>query len=1314
MSSVSILFASVFLAAAPVLDPVQKQRPGSFFERVKAAADAGRYEEAEELLVAALEESPEYGDLMYWMGAVLAVQGKVNESLGMLEQALGQGFVGADSRREASFVALYGDPDFEYYLEQEREARLDRKRAARGGHEEVDERRAGLDRRARTELENGILWQDGHGAPVTRASFSADGTRILSSSDDGTVRLWDAYTREHLAVLGYHDATDLSAEFDSTGERVLVLDRHAGRASLWDGRSGELVSWLDRAGEFVLFAAFAPDGSTVVTAPDGGGVFFWDALEAYPLEDLTLETEGTAVVRHHPSGQALAVLASDGRIRLVDPESPALLGELPAGPTKARDMVFVAGGERLVVRGVGVRLWSFELDVEDPTSSKLVELPSSPWSLHDEIFDAEGRWILGVGPGFEIEIRDLATGELVRSLPHVRPCRLVGFSPGHPRVVTVNESSYMRLWDGVSGELLRRVGRFRTPIGIAVRRWSWSPEGERLAVGEHNYSVALLDGWTGRSEADLTGASGGTTYEIAFDPRGKRIVHGQYNGSLGLWDLDAPSKGEFLRRSLPAAVAETSPDRSRVFAWRRRGADRLDLDTGGTVQTINVGGTFIPASGDGYYTHDPGGGVTRRESDDATEPSWSVAGDGRRSGNDLVVLQEVPEAERVLSMGFEGTARILDRKSGRVILRVDGMGRGLRLREACGPRLSPDGRIFVGGGQVGQLVWWDERDGGEPVALPAHEGYIQRCVFTEDGRRLATVGWDGSARLWDTQSRETLFVLEGHTARVYDAAFTNDGELLATCAFDGTVRVWDTADGSELRVLRTEPGEELTQVLFHVVAAEVEGDARVRVIAAGSSGRIRIWDAASGEALAVLEGHIGGVAGLFLDPRGRLWSGSFDGSLRIWDPVRGALLATRITFDQGDWLSVAPSGHYIGTPRAADLTRVIVRSGLTGAAFPLSSYRTILESREKVADSLAGQRVHKPRLPSPPELDLDSPRSGLTRERSIVVDATASDRAGIEELSVWQDGAQVAAEVVEAALERDPSGRSARLLLELPISESRKDTHVRVRATNRRGILSRMHTARVVYEAAERDLYLLAMGVADYEEDDLDLAYPRKDVDDLVRRFQEEQGRLYTQVHVRRLVDGEVTPGKLRRAREEFLLRAEPEDTILVFAAGHGVRSDSGEYYFLTPRTTPDDPYEGIERQVLESLVTWDRLHADRRILLVDTCHSGEAFGEGKRGVALDSFDQREVDEAAGTGLYIIAASSEAGFAQEMEGNGLFTRALLEGLDGAADADGDGLVGIDELKIYATTAVHERSAGRQRPTAPRIEGGEDFPLARAR
>jgi uncharacterized caspase-like protein len=288
----------------------------------------------------------------------------------------------------------------------------------------------------------------------------------------------------------------------------------------------------------------------------------------------------------------------------------------------------------------------------------------------------------------------------------------------------------------------------------------------------------------------------------------------------------------------------------------------------------------------------------------------------------------------------------------------------------------------------------------------------------------------------------------------------------------------------------------------------------------------------------------------------------------------------------------------------------------------------------------------------------------------------------------------------------------------LPIPAEADETRITLQAVSARGIRSRPASFVVRYEPPKRELYLLALGVADYADDELDLAYPVKDVEGLVNRLQAQEGELFNEVHIERRVDREVSSPEVLRLRDQFLLRARPDDTILVFVAGHGVRSETGEYWFLTPPATPDHPYTGIKRADLESLVTWDKLHATKRVLLLDTCHSGAAFGtRGERGIA---FQQSEVDtlHERSSGLYILAATSDDGFAREQEGNGLFTKALLDGLDGAADegdfGDKDGTVGIDELMHFARYAVLERSEGRQKPTFPKVEGGENFPLARAR
>jgi uncharacterized caspase-like protein len=311
----------------------------------------------------------------------------------------------------------------------------------------------------------------------------------------------------------------------------------------------------------------------------------------------------------------------------------------------------------------------------------------------------------------------------------------------------------------------------------------------------------------------------------------------------------------------------------------------------------------------------------------------------------------------------------------------------------------------------------------------------------------------------------------------------------------------------------------------------------------------------------------------------------------------------------------------------------------------------------------------------------------------------------------------VPADLLARATELEDNERLARLDLRLPIPAGASETRITLQAVSARGIKSRPASFVVRYEPPKRELYVLALGVADYADDELDLACPVQDVDGLVERFQRQEELFHT-VHVERRVDREVTNAEVLRLRDEFLLQAKPDDTLLVFVAGHGVRTDTGEYWFLTSDATPQRPYSGIKRADLESLVTWDKLHATRRVLLLDTCHSGAAFGtRGERGLA---FQQSEVDTLLerSSGLYILAATSDDGFAREQQGNGLFTKALLDGLDGAADTgdfgDKDGTVGIDELMHFARYAVLERSEGRQKPTFPKVEGGENFPLARAR
>ncbi|XRB02980.1 EF-hand domain-containing protein [Pycnococcus provasolii] len=77
----------------------------------------------------------------------------------------------------------------------------------------------------------------GHIFAVTSASYSADGTRIVSASYDRTVRVWDATTGACLSVLEGHSERVHSASYSADGTRIVSASRDK-TVRVWDATTG--------------------------------------------------------------------------------------------------------------------------------------------------------------------------------------------------------------------------------------------------------------------------------------------------------------------------------------------------------------------------------------------------------------------------------------------------------------------------------------------------------------------------------------------------------------------------------------------------------------------------------------------------------------------------------------------------------------------------------------------------------------------------------------------------------------------------------------------------------------------------------------------------------------------------------------------------------------------------------------------------------------------------------------------------------------------------------------------------------------------
>jgi hypothetical protein len=123
-----------------------------------------------------------------------------------------------------------------------------------------------------------ITTLEGHNDNIYTCAFSRDGDTLLSGSDDGTVRLWDAQARTCTRVLTLHESGRAmmvtGCAFSACGCMLASVEEHNNEpiAKLWAVASGRCVRTMHELdGAEVAQCAFSPDGSKLLLLNDYGG-----------------------------------------------------------------------------------------------------------------------------------------------------------------------------------------------------------------------------------------------------------------------------------------------------------------------------------------------------------------------------------------------------------------------------------------------------------------------------------------------------------------------------------------------------------------------------------------------------------------------------------------------------------------------------------------------------------------------------------------------------------------------------------------------------------------------------------------------------------------------------------------------------------------------------------------------------------------------------------------------------------------------------------------------------------------------------------
>ncbi|KIO28110.1 hypothetical protein M407DRAFT_44826, partial [Tulasnella calospora MUT 4182] len=554
------------------------------------------------------------------------------------------------------------------------------------------------------------LWtRSADGSPKDIA-FSADGTLVISGSDNGKIQVWDTET-------GSQTGETLSTGIDlvhtvciSPGGRLMASGSWDKPIRLWDTQTGRQLTLdgpLTGRNEALRCSCFSPDGRVLAVG--------------------------------------LRIKSSDGTIRLWDTQTGRQLGELLTSHEEAIQCSCFSPDGRVLAVGLStglshgiIRLW--DTQIRKQLGEPLAHHNGSASSI---CFSPDGRLLASTSGCHYIRLWDTQTGRQLGTASWDGLIKCICFSPQGTTLAAAFGAT-IRLWDT---QTVRQLGEPLDGHTGTVQCLCFSPDGRVLASGSYDKTIRLWDTQTGRQLGEPQNSHGNWISSVCVSPDGRTLAFRSSDDTIRLWDTRTRRQlGEPLTgHGDDVSCICLSPSGILLVSESDYSTQLLDTKSGrklGEPLTSHPD-CFSP---DGRLLAIPcGRRILLWDTQTGKEPGELLA--GHTYSVESVCFSR--DARLLASTSEDNKIRLWDTQTGRQLGKPL-TGHTKSVFSVC---FSPDVRLLASTSNDKTIRLWDTQTGrqlGEP--LTCHGDGFQSVGFSPDGMFLVGHETTGASNIWDVRT----------------------------------------------------------------------------------------------------------------------------------------------------------------------------------------------------------------------------------------------------------------------------------------------------------------------------------------------------------------------------------------------------------------------------------------------------------------------------------------------------------------------------------------------------------------------------------